>query len=59
MYREGLKNWRTGKEAAADGRSGASGRALEHAASEDEQSAAKLTLLGTKFSIMSGIIDCI
>ncbi|MEN9654589.1 MAG: hypothetical protein RL235_701 [Chlamydiota bacterium] len=55
LYPEGLKNWETGKEAASDFRSGVSGRALEHAANEDEKSEAKPTQPGTNFSITKGI----
>ncbi|MEN9654756.1 MAG: hypothetical protein RL235_868 [Chlamydiota bacterium] len=55
LYPEGLKNWETGKKASSDSRSGASGRALEHAASEDEQSEEKPTPPETNFSITRGI----
>jgi UDP-N-acetylmuramoylalanine--D-glutamate ligase len=55
LYREGLKNRKTGKEASSNFRSGASGRALEHAGSEDEQFEEKPTPPGTDSSITSGI----
>jgi hypothetical protein len=55
IYREGLKNRETGKEASSNFRSGASGRAQEHAASEDEQFEEKPTPPGTDSSITSGI----
>ncbi|MEN9655051.1 MAG: hypothetical protein RL235_1163 [Chlamydiota bacterium] len=57
VYPEGLKNWETGKEASSDSRSGASGCALEHAASEDEKSEEKPTPPETNFSITKGILQ--
>ncbi|MEN9654098.1 MAG: hypothetical protein RL235_210 [Chlamydiota bacterium] len=55
LYREDLKNCETGKEAASNFRSGVSGRALKHAANEDEKFEAKPTALGNQSSIASGI----
>ncbi|MEN9654658.1 MAG: hypothetical protein RL235_770 [Chlamydiota bacterium] len=55
VYREGLKNWEMGKEAAANVQSGVSGRAREHATNEDETFAAKPTPPTTNFSVTSGI----
>jgi biotin synthase len=55
LYRKGLKNWKTGKEAASIFQSGVSGHALEHAANEDEKLKAKPTQPGTNYSITSGI----
>ncbi|MEN9653988.1 MAG: hypothetical protein RL235_100, partial [Chlamydiota bacterium] len=49
------KNWETGKKASSNSRSGASGCALEHAASGDEKSEEKLMPPETNFSITSGI----
>jgi MFS family permease len=55
LYREGLKNWETGKEAASIFQSGKSGHALEHAANEDEKLKAKPTSPETNSSVTSGI----
>ncbi|MEN9654468.1 MAG: hypothetical protein RL235_580 [Chlamydiota bacterium] len=55
VYREGLKNWETGKEAASIFQSGVSGHALEHAANEDEKLKAKPTPPEINFSITRGI----
>jgi undecaprenyl-diphosphatase len=55
IYREGLKNWETGKEASSDSRSGVSGHALEHAANEEEESEEKPTPPETNSSVTSGI----
>ncbi|MEN9654399.1 MAG: trehalose synthase [Chlamydiota bacterium] len=55
VYREGLKNWEMGKEAASDFRSGVSSRALEHGVNEDEKSGAKSTPPTTNLSVTSGI----
>jgi hypothetical protein len=55
IYREGLKNWKTGKEAVSVFQSGVSGRAQEHATNEDEKSETKPTPPGTNFSNTRGI----
>jgi predicted AAA+ superfamily ATPase len=55
LYREGLQNWATGKEASSNSRSGANGRALEHAVSEDEKSEEKPTPPETNSPFTNGI----
>ncbi|MEN9654605.1 MAG: hypothetical protein RL235_717 [Chlamydiota bacterium] len=55
LYREGLKNRETGKEAAPNVQSGVSGRAREHGTSEDRIFEAKLTPAGTDSSVTRGI----
>jgi hypothetical protein len=58
LYREGLKNWKMGKEASSDSRSGVSGRALEHGVSEDEEYEEKPTPPKNNSSVTRGICFC-
>jgi hypothetical protein len=55
VYREGLKNWEVGKEAASNVQSGVSGRALEHVTNEDKTFEATPTSPKTNFSVTGGI----